>query len=229
MLLLSKRPFFSHARRLLPKLANHRPPVFLSIGLVHRRQPSTSLNQRNRLHRNIRPIIITPLQVRQRPITSRSMHRHMLFGILGKVVDGDRTLLDYGRECGLFNPSVWFKKKNCLNFMFLIWYGSLYVVVTNTSEDSFYILRFDRDAYNAITCEDSFDILRFDQDTGLLRLCFRMFHHGPASYIYLFENTWYIFRKIFLIPSFLIIIKRDPERRLVAIRWEIGRRPVLRL
>ena len=93
----------------------------------------------------------------------------------------------------------------CLNF--LVWYGSLYVVVANTSKDSFYILRFDRDAYNAITCEDSFDILRFDQD--FYGFSQALFSYGPpwSCQIYLFENTWYIFRKFFLIPSFLIIMK----------------------
>ena len=72
----------------------------------------------------------------------------------------------------------------CLNF--LVWYGSLYVVVANTSKDSFYILRFDRDAYNAITCEDSstsFDSIKIS--TCFLRLCFRMVHHDPARYIFL--------------------------------------------
>ena len=39
---------------------------------------SLSLNQQNRLNRNIHRII-TPLQVRQRPILSRSMQGHMLF------------------------------------------------------------------------------------------------------------------------------------------------------
>ena len=60
------------SRRLLPKLANYRSPLFLPISLVHGRQASPPLNQRKWLHRNIRHII-TSLQVPRPPIPSRSI------------------------------------------------------------------------------------------------------------------------------------------------------------
>ena len=87
--------FYSHPRRLLRvlKLANL---LFHPIGLVHRWQPSPSLNQRNRLHRNIRHII-TPLQVRQRPIQSLSKG-HVLFWRLNSNLKYTRILDD--RRCG---------------------------------------------------------------------------------------------------------------------------------
>ena len=47
----------------------HLQPFFLSIHLVHRRQPTPPLNQRNRLHRIIRHILAS---LAQRPIRHRA-------------------------------------------------------------------------------------------------------------------------------------------------------------
>ena len=65
----------THPRRLLSKLPNYRTPLFLPINVVHSRQPSPFLNQRNQLHRNIRYILtlhprLKRYSVQVRPVLS---------------------------------------------------------------------------------------------------------------------------------------------------------------
>ena len=237
--------FYSRARPLLPKLANSRLPFFL---LVHKWKPSRSLNQRNLLHRNIRHII-TPLHVCQRQIPSRiSMQRYVLFwglnsnlkytsisddGRFGNAVDGEYawgiawwgvwrdcwTDICWSKECGLSSIAlsfvVLFQPFFCQDF--LDCYGYKEVI---TREDSFEIVWFDRDSYKTLRiASDSF---------------FRIVQHGPAWFIFL-RILEYLIHLRPPVNSFEYRVssslsKRDPERRLVTIRWEIRRRqPVLRL
>ena len=117
---------YSYPRRLLPKLANHLPPIFL---LVYRRQPSPSLNRRDWLHRNIGHII-TPLQVPRRLIPNYRIKRHMQFWSMENVHGGVFQSLS---PCSF-----------CFKLFFvqvsLVWYGYKEVI---TCEVSFDIVWFD--------------------------------------------------------------------------------------
>ena len=190
--------FYSHPRPLLPKPTSSRPPLFL---LVHKWQPSPSLNQRNRIHWNIWHII-TPLQVLQRQIpivvckartcaiveinSNLKYTRISDNGMFGNAVDREYawgivwwgvwrdcwTDRCWSKECGLYSIPLF------LFIPFQPFFRRGFLIWYGYKE--------------VITREDSFDIVWFDRDSyKTLRITSEFFSYGPAwsCLIYIFENS----------------------------------------